>query len=714
MEQKPKTGIFRRFIDLLFNAYLVWLVAYWLLVCQNPDKSSDSSICHTISATRENVLEPYAYPLIKQALSYPPIQPYVTEIEPYVIRAQQVLQPVAATVVSKFSTHIIPEWNNHVVPRYHTYVAPHVQSVLVYLDPYVAVVGAEYERYLAPYVRVTTATGWKLQEKARPYVIFAWDKSVDGYKYAKPYARPAWERLKDAVLRVLAYLAVLRRQFVDPHVAQMWAKIKELSGDKVVPTTTNPTVTPKPVPVVGILVEEPSTVAAILVEEDSRPLVPAPTPIPPPVLGDGPTDTVDIPKPVETEVVPQEEEPQISDSTNQEPAPAVAPSNEAPAPTPTRSSEQETPVPSVNYEDEGDFESFSTEMGLDQDDPEVEVNEEIQIAPPEESEEEREARLKAKAEETAWKRKEITDRHTDWEYQLEDLKAQQMQVFRLALYNVRKTAAKMLKKDSSVQRAVNEFAADGDRYLRGAESYLKNLIKEKKQDKGALWERVVQKVEDKFDKRLDAVDRKVGDWYNEVATDERAMVVKATTAVADFALKAQVDLGLDYSWLDDVTVNDWTRYHDLMRCGLILFWFLKYELLTISLAPCAFLGFFTASDSFHEEVLMVRNGTHVEALDNPVFRALKELRVEVEDIITGFKSRLRRIQRDGERTFGAVNQDEDSPMSILPIADEESIPQVTIGKGSEQVAEALKEAPLEDWAASKQKKADEVRIHEEL
>jgi len=28
--------------------------------------------------------------------------------------------------------------------------------------------------------------------------------------------------------------------------------------------------------------------------------------------------------------------------------------------------------------------------------------------------------------------------------------------------------------------------------------------------------------------------------------------------------------------------------------------------------------------------------------------------------------------------------------------------------------EALKEAPLEDWAASKQEKPDEVHIHEEL
>lgn len=89
--------------------------------------------------------------------------------------------------------------------------------------------------------------------------------------------------------------------------------------------------------------------------------------------------------------------------------------------------------------------------------------------------------------------------------------------------------------------------------------------------------------------------------------------------------------------------------------------------------------------------------------------------------MTGFQSRLSKIQREGERTFSESNQGdgfskskpaEEPIASILPIANEESIPQVIVGKSPEQVAEALKEAPLEGWAASK--KSDEVRTHEEL
>ena len=35
--------------------------------------------------------------------------------------------------------------------------------------------------------------------------------------------------------------------------------------------------------------------------------------------------------------------------------------------------------------------------------------------------------------------------------------------------------------------------------------------------------------------------------------------------VKDIADRAQADIGLDYAWLDDVTFEDWQRYHALDR-----------------------------------------------------------------------------------------------------------------------------------------------------
>lgn len=39
----------------------------------------------------------------------------------------------------------------------------------------------------------------------------------------------------------------------------------------------------------------------------------------------------------------------------------------------------------------------------------------------------------------------------------------------------------------------------------------------------------------------------------------------ASTEVRRLAEAAQANLGLDYAWLEDVTFDDWQRYHDLMR-----------------------------------------------------------------------------------------------------------------------------------------------------
>ena len=560
MSQKSKKGIFRRFIDFVFKTYVAWLVAYSFFFCQNPDGNSDSTICHAISATHYNVLQPYAYPIIRHALSHPAINPYVTEMEPYVIRIQHALQPAAATAVSKFHSDVIPMWNELVIPQYHAYVAPHMRSLMVHLDPYLATVTTEFESYLGPYLRVAAATARELQEQARPYVIIAWYKSVDGYRFAKPYVRPAWEQFKVVVFRILAYLSVYRRQFVDPHVAQMWAKIKELSGDKAAPTAVKPAVTPDPAPVSSSpLKEEPSTVASISVEENTHVPVPGSAPVPPPVLSDDeklPAEASDV-----TTATPP----------NQEPSPVMPPVDETP--TPTHAPKQATPDPPVSPQGQEDLDSFATEIGLDLDETEDEFEDDETpfLSPLEESDEERDARLKAKAEETAWKRKEITDRHTDWEYQLDDLKAQRLETFKLSLYNYRKNSAKTLTESSEVRRAINEFSADGDKYLRGAENYLKGLIQEKKQDKSVLWERVVKKVKEKFEARLDDVDRTAGKWHRETITNEDYLVQKSTREISDFSEKAQADLGLDYAWLGDVTTDDWVRYHDLMRCELILF-----------------------------------------------------------------------------------------------------------------------------------------------
>jgi hypothetical protein len=46
---------------------------------------------------------------------------------------------------------------------------------------------------------------------------------------------------------------------------------------------------------------------------------------------------------------------------------------------------------------------------------------------------------------------------------------------------------------------------------------------------------------------------------------EREQVKLATDTVRGIAEDGQADVGFDYVWLDDVTYQDWSRYHDLIR-----------------------------------------------------------------------------------------------------------------------------------------------------
>jgi hypothetical protein len=102
-------------------------------------------------------------------------------------------------------------------------------------------------------------------------------------------------------------------------------------------------------------------------------------------------------------------------------------------------------------------------------------------------------------------------------------------------------------------------------------------------------------------------------------------------------------------------------------------------------------------------LLAIQEGTHATPLGNPVLDTMKDLQSEVQDVVVGFENRLRRLRRDGMRSFSTAEKDEpasveDGPIpevSILPIPGDEpepgvrEVPPVVIGRGKEEVLEAL-------------------------
>ncbi|KAI0358010.1 hypothetical protein OH77DRAFT_1421272 [Trametes cingulata] len=354
-----------------------------------------------------------------------------------------------------------------------------------------------------------------------------------------------------------------------------------------------------------------------------------------------------------------------------------------------------------------DLEAFKAELGLAEDlllaEP-VAASSSVAAAPPEETEteEEKEARLRARREKNAKNREELERRHSEWERMLAERISANKKALRKALVALRKAAAAELKENTQVRKEIEDLVEDAEKFLRGAEKYMANLQKEGRanEEKKAIWARVISKVEDKFTERLHQTEAVVNGWYQGVLDQELAEVKKVTDEVKDIVDRAQADIGLDYAYLDDVTYMDWQRYHDLARKG----------------------------DNFTAHVQSVQDGTHPSPPINPVLPAIQEIQNEVEDVVAGFQTRLRRINRNGARAFGTPEEasDEESPetgdetVSILPIEEsalpehtqspaDVEVPPVVIGRGKEEVEAALNRvADLEGGKTSSPGDADKL------
>ncbi|KAG1828739.1 hypothetical protein EV424DRAFT_1592066 [Suillus variegatus] len=173
---------------------------------------------------------------------------------------------------------------------------------------------------------------------------------------------------------------------------------------------------------------------------------------------------------------------------------------------------------------------------------------------------------------------------------------------------IRSAAAAELAEAPDIRDAIENLVA---KYIKGAEIYLRNLRAESRKNdkKTPLWERVVEKVGVKFSERLGVVEAVVNTWYSAILDQELREVYAVTAKVREVAEKAQVDLGLNYAWLDEVTYSDWQRYHFLID----------------------------VSEKFTEEANLIQNGTHENLImDNLIVPIFEDLELEVQDVVIGF------------------------------------------------------------------------------
>lgn len=757
-KKKKHISTTKSVIDFLTKLLVLAVTIYVFAACPR-EAHLQSPICRGLSEYKRVVLDPYVIPPIQAALAHPSIAPYVdrvTEVaSPIIFRTQaewtrrivpqwetRVVPVWINRVVPAFTTHVVPQWEKHVVPRWQKHVVPqynkHIAPRLSKLEPYVAraesyveQAEATYTTRIAPHVRTATYNLKRWQQKAQPYVLLAVQKTQDTYYAAKPHAVPLAKRIVAEVQHALLFLREQRRIFVDPHVAKLWEKVKELSRGS--PATSASTFTPSdatdfpsPEPVISETSELKLTYAPITSTSADQPLVE----IDPPhgkatETSVGTLFNEDVVTAAETEVPAAFDAVPIANLTSQpesassshfpsnsvltvQPSQSTSSSLSESASTtssiisaaaddssssiisaaPTASTASNSVPAHISDNDDIDISAFYAELGLDEPLTTSQSHEQVPLNSPE-SEEERIERLRLKAEETARKRADIEARHSKWETELRSQMETGFSTLKGRLGVIRTAAATELAEAPDIRVAIESLAADAEKYIKGAEIYLRNLKAEsrKNDEKMPLWERVVEKVDMKFSERLGVVQAVVNMWYSAILDQELREVYAVTAEVREVAEKAQVDLGLDYAWLDEVTYSDWQRYHSLID----------------------------ASETFAQEANSIQNGTHESLImDNPVIPIFEDLESEVQDVVIGFETRLRRIKRDGERSFNSVQKDEEKvavtdperdvgpEVSILPIPEEGAgervyVPPVVIGRSKEEVLEALgKVEPLEE------------------
>lgn len=343
--------------------------------------------------------------------------------------------------------------------------------------------------------------------------------------------------------QLLLFVRKQRVLFVDPHVARIWEKVKELSSgkpdgnetvrdDRATPqgnsaaiNVTEEEAVPPPASSSSVVLSETESMVLVTASSTSATTSPgiASETATPVATGSSMPPTGSIADSVEfvsvSSILKSTSPKTVSSSSSSE---EVVPSSDITGPSLTVNEPAPTPLEVVDEADI-DLDEFARELGLD-DIVTATVTDETIVPPPleTETEEEKAERKRLKEIETAENRADIETRHSKWEADLKELIIAKRKSLRKALVAIRKPAAVELKENKEIRSAVDGLAAESEKYLKGAEAYLKTLKLEGKQNAAKItqWDKLIGKVEAKFQDRSKGIDDIVNAWYTNVLNKE--------------------------------------------------------------------------------------------------------------------------------------------------------------------------------------------------
>ncbi|KAF8972697.1 hypothetical protein BDZ97DRAFT_1782239 [Flammula alnicola] len=605
------------------------------------------------------------------------IQPYILQVQPYVLNSYDTVRAVTLQATDVYTTHVHP-------------------------------------RLLSAWIQ------------ARPILCSVW-------KHTKNLSLKAAE----VTARQLKYAAreagVYRRTYVDPHVRKIWEKVAEGTESASVPTTTTPPPLVQDLPdaeteETAESVEEPTSVVAAA-ESSSTPVpttaeveveniesaVPTPeepaesvvhagvrTSPPPPVDAEEEPEAPVVassskaPEAATTDVAAPTPEAEIEESAEPtESATTVEIKSTAPTPNPVKQAMEAAEsiyhaslVGSTGEEE--DLDDFLRDIGAADPEPiTVDASANSEDGPtlsvvqgeqdPAPSDEEKAAAIAAK-------RAAIVARHDKWFEQLGELVAEESASLVKALEDLRAEKKAELAEMSEGKAGspntgfIAELQKEGERLVKGLETYLRKALsrsdawklaapaaaaKEEREQRKTVagaekekWATVLSKVEAKFGSRVSALQGEVEAWFVGMREREIEEARYSAVRVKNLAERAQADLGLDYAWLEDVTYADWQKYHDLMR---------EYE-------------------EYQQIAYALQNGTALPEPApappaDPIIPALDALHNDLQDVVLGFQVALGSVRGEAAKVFslrrsggedGAEEEEDEEDSGFFVVKDGET------------------------------------------
>ncbi|KAJ7493190.1 hypothetical protein B0H11DRAFT_1858528 [Mycena galericulata] len=338
--------------------------------------------------------------------------------------------------------------------------------------------------------------------------------------------------------------------------------------------------------------------------------------------------------------------------------------------------------PEQEEEDDG-MNDFLADIGLNE--PVVEDNyeEEEQLTPAERHALERqqaEEQAEAKLRQTAEKRADLEGRMAASNEALGAMVKEKNKQLRKALVGLRKAAvAKMDDPQTVIGGQLPGLEKEADKLFKGLEGYVKKEAKNNKvgdnSERMDRWITVVGKVEEKLQEKVASVQNAIQQYHVDLKASEVNEGMAIIQQVKDACSQAQADVGLELSWLHDVTYHDWNKYHDLARIG----------------------------EKFQKDASEIQAGTHAHPPVDPFIPRLQKMQDDFTSLVDGFVTRLNALRQQAEVVFalgtgvedGSDESAEEPEVSILPIDPDAELPlgdvppPVVIGKSPQQVLQAL-------------------------